>query len=95
MDLFNSDSVGGCGSCSSRQDGGAKKRKLSAYNVFMKKEMKAMKKANPGKSAADCMKMAARKWRAAHPKSSSTSKPKKSKSPSKKASKSRKSSTRK
>lgn len=74
MELLSSDNTGGCGSCSG-QAGGAKKRKLSAYNVFMKKEMKAMKKANPGKSAAECMKMAARKWRATHPKTT-TSKPK-------------------
>jgi hypothetical protein len=79
--------IGGCGSCSSRQDGGAK-RKLSAYNIFMKKEMKAVKKANPSKSAAECMKMAARKWRAAHPKKASTSSKSKS-SASKKTSKPR------
>lgn len=88
--MDNPEAMGGCG-CSG-QNGGAKKRKLSAYNVFMKKEMKAMKKANPGKSASECMKMAARKWRAAHPKKATTSssKPKKSKSKSRKASKSRK-----
>lgn len=60
--------TGGCG-CS--QNGG--KRKLSAYNIFMKKELRALKKSYPGKKAAELMKMAAKKWRSTHPKKSSSS----------------------
>jgi hypothetical protein len=66
--------TGGCG-CSSQRGGG--KRKLSAYNIFMKKELKALRVQYPGKKITELMKMAAKKWKASHPKSSTT-KPKSS-----------------
>ena len=43
------------------QQGG--KRKPSAYNLFVKKHLSSMKKANPKMSAADCMKAVAAKWK--------------------------------
>lgn len=75
--------LGGCGSCSSRQDGGAKKRKLSAYNIFMRKELKQIKQAYPSKSQAECMKMAAKKWKMVKPPTPKSASKSKSKSRSK------------
>jgi hypothetical protein len=65
--------TGGCG-CSSQR--GGRKRKLSAYNIFMKKELKALKAQYPAKKITDLMKMAAKKWKASQPKSSSMTKTK-------------------
>lgn len=68
--MLSENSTGGCG-CSSQQAGGAK-RKLSDYNKFMKKEMADLKKRHPSKSAQECMKMAAKKWKMVKPKKPST-----------------------
>ncbi len=82
MNIAFGENAGGCGSCS--QNGGAK-RKLTAYNQFMKKELKALKKAHPAKAQGDIMKMAAKKWKASKPASShkKSSTPKKSAAPKK------------
>ena len=50
------------------QEGGKKKkekkpRKLTAYNIFMKKEMLAMKKQEPNAKVTELMKVIAQKWR--------------------------------
>jgi hypothetical protein len=55
---------GGCGACSA-QVGGA--RKLSAYQKFMKTEMKKLKASHPGKKAPELMKMVAKRWREVRP----------------------------
>lgn len=55
---------GGCSECGhgdAAQSGG--KRKLSEYNIFMRKELKALKKQHPDKTAPQLMKIAAQKWR--------------------------------
>lgn len=57
--------IGGCGACSAQSGGG--KRKLSAYQKFMKGEMKKLKLAHPAKKASELMKMAAKNWRAVRP----------------------------
>jgi hypothetical protein len=84
MNIAFGENAGGCGSCS--QNGGAK-RKLSAYNRFMMKELKALKKAHPSKTPAEIMQMAARNWKASKPASPVKKSPSK-KSPSKKTKKS-------
>lgn len=50
--------VGGCGSCST---GGAK-RKLTAYNKFVKKESAILKEKYPGKKQSEIMKLIGKKW---------------------------------
>lgn len=56
--------LGGCKACSMNGgDAKKKKRKLSAYNRFMKTEMLKLKKAYPSKQAPEIMKMAAKNWR--------------------------------
>ena len=44
-------------------DNETKKRKPTAYNIFMKKTMKKVKTANPGVKQQDIMRMAAQLWR--------------------------------
>lgn len=63
---------GGCGACSA-QVGGA--RKLSAYQKFMKTEMKKLKASHPGKKAPELMKMVAKRWRKVRPVPKSGTKP--------------------
>jgi hypothetical protein len=56
--------IGGCKACG--MTGGAKKtkkRKLSAYNKFMKTEMTKLKKQYPDKQQKDILKMAAANWK--------------------------------
>jgi hypothetical protein len=55
---------GGCSACSA-QVGGA--RKLSAYQKFMKTEMKKLKASHPGKKAPEMMKMVAKRWKDVKP----------------------------
>lgn len=50
--------VGGCGSCGT---GGAK-RKLTAYNKFVKKEMAVLKGKFPEKKQSELMKIIGKKW---------------------------------
>ena len=45
------------------QAGGVKKRKLSSYQKFVKKEFKICKKNYPSKTAPEIMQMIAKKWR--------------------------------
>ena len=42
---------------------GAKRRPLSAYQKFVKREFKVLQKEYPSKKAPEIMKMCAKKWR--------------------------------
>ena len=53
-------SEGGCG-CSSTQQGG--RRKLTAYNLFVRKESKVLKAQYPAKKAPEILKLVAKKWK--------------------------------
>jgi hypothetical protein len=88
MDIAFQENAGGCGSCSRQAGGAKKKRALSAYNIFMKKEMALVKKLHPKMTAVECMKMAAKKWKASTAHASAKSKSRKATKPVKKASKS-------
>ena len=50
---------GGCNSCTA---GGAR-RKLTAYNKFVKKTFPQLQKEHPTKKATEIMKMCAKKWK--------------------------------
>jgi hypothetical protein len=61
---------GGCGTCGSSSVGGKSKknavkkpkRKLSAYNIFIKSAYSRLKKLHPNDSAPQIMKKAAMEW---------------------------------
>ena len=55
--------VGGCARCGMSGGAAKKKRKLSAYNKFMKTEMTKLKKQHPDKKQKDILKMAAANWK--------------------------------
>ena len=50
-------------SCGLSQDGGAKKRKLSPYNKFVKKMFKELQKKHPKEDAPKIMKRIGAEWR--------------------------------
>jgi HMG (high mobility group) box len=49
-------------SCGMSQDGGAKKRKLSPYNKFVKKMFKVLQKEHPKEDAPKIMKRIGAEW---------------------------------
>ena len=58
--------VGGCQSCGMKggaKSKGAKKRKLTPYNKFVKVEMPKLIKENPSKKVSELMKLVAKKWK--------------------------------
>lgn len=55
--------LGGCSSCAMHTGGAKAKRKPTAYNQFVKKEMKSLKQQYPSKKVTELIKMVAAKWR--------------------------------
>ena len=58
--------------------GGKKSRKLSPFNIFMKAELKRVKKAHPNMDHREAFKMAAKNWKGSSKSASSKSPKRKS-----------------